>query len=248
MTYLVSELDFDAIERYLRHEMPEAERMAFEQRLHDEAGLHEAVKEFDLLIQGVGMAVLKEKMNSFHNQLGKRKLYNIKRLASFSLTQYMVAASFLLLLAFTAWWFATQRPAHMKLYAAYFAPDPGLITPMSADVDFIFYDAMVDYKLHDYDKAISKWESLLLNKPANDTLNSFIGVAELARGHAEASVPLLQFVTTQEESAFADDAFFYLGMAQLNLGHLSDAIETLENTTNQRGKSVLLALKKRQSK
>jgi tetratricopeptide (TPR) repeat protein len=287
MTDLVSEHDFDAIDRYLCNDMTEEERNAFEQRLRNDGRLQEAVGEFDILIQGVEMAVLKEKMNSFHTQIVNRETHNpvpgdmvvrsnhdqnhapvrqsdpsaaaktsptsgktsqnIRHLTGGSFVRYLVAASFLLLLAMSAWWFATQRPAHTKLFAAYFTPDPGLITPMSADADYMFYEAMVDYKLHDYDKAIPKWESLLPHKPDNDTLNYFIGVAELARGNADTAIPYLQFVSTQKESIFGDDAFFYLGMAHLKLGHLTEAAESLENTSNQRGISVLRALKKRQS-
>ena len=250
---MISEPDFDAIERYLCHAMTSQERVAFEKRMHGDPALRDAVEEVDALIKGIEMAVMKEKMNSFHEQLDKPETPgqkniphpNTRMLQSFSTVQYMVAASFLLLLAISVWWFATQRPPHLKLYAAYFAPDPGLITPMSADADYTFYTAMVDYKLHDYDKAISKWESLLPHKPESDTLNYFIGVAELARGNADTAIPFLQHVTKQSDSPFWDDAFFYLGMAHLKLGQLEDAAASLENTSNQRGLSVLDALKKK---
>jgi tetratricopeptide (TPR) repeat protein len=127
---------------------------------------------------------------------------------------YLVAASITILLAIGIW--AINRPDKAeRLFAANMTIDPGLPVPMSATKNYVFHDAMVDYKSGKYDLAIIKWEPLLAKNPENDTLNYYLGAASFNTKNYQKAIPFFEMVALQDNSTFYGKAEWYLALSFL---------------------------------
>ena len=230
----ISQSEFERIERFLRGVMDSEEWARFQSDMEKDEQLHHEVDLQRKLLATVesGSVNVGERTKSIKKPNGITLFLRYK--------WYAVAAS--LVLALGIWHFGFRQTAEEKLFATYFVPPTGLVTPMYATNNYIFYDAMVDYKRKDYDKAIAKWKPLLEQQPQNDTLNYFVGAAHLATGKAEASIPYLEQTVSIDESVFADEAWFYLGMAHLKTGNTVQAKPALEKSPLERSKAVLRRL------
>lgn len=231
----ISQEDLEAIERYLRDRMNDSDRAAFEERMNNDEQFQKAVTFYADLTEGIETASLKSTLEIYHSEMEQaaeleewtQAAESTKR---YPFVKYLVAASLLLVVGLTVWIIAFQQNSQQQLFAAYFEPDPGLITPMSSTDQYDFYSGMIDYKREDYEQAIAKWEPLLNENPRNDTLNYFLGVAELASGAENEAMPYLKNTLETSESAFIDEAYFYLGLAYLKDGNIEAAIQTLQQS------------------
>lgn len=243
----ISNKELDAIERYLRGEMNDQELTGFKQRLAKNEELQKATADYGLLMEGVETAVLKSRLDDFHAELESADDNSNESLSdpnkSRPLIKFLAAATLLLAVGLAAWFFAFQQSSQEQLFADYFEPDPGLITPMSSTDQYLFYTGMIDYKRENYEEAISTWEPLLEMKPESDSLNYFIGVAHLALGEATEALPHLQASVETTGSVFRDEAYFYLGLAYLKEGSEDSAFNALEKSGDDRATKLLTELK-----
>ena len=235
----ISEEELARIDRYLRNEMDEAERMKFVHQLNNEQQLREKTESTRLMTLAIVEASLEAKLESFHVQDGStpvRKMHTKK--------YWAVAASILVLLTIAITWLFTRPSKHEELFAEYFKPDPGLLTSMGASEDYVFNHAMVFYKAGNYKAAINSWQQLRSQDPTNDTLNYFIGIALLSDGISPESEQYFEKVIDDQESSFREDAIWYLALAYLK-NHAEDkAIKLLENNPSARNNELLAHLKK----
>lgn len=239
----LTDKEFENIENYLMYRMPEAERASFEQQLSEDKLLQAHVEEVKQLIMAVEASAVADLMDDFHqeiktsqhNELSPKTKTNLRTLW----TPYLVAASFLILIALFSIWYFQSTPAHEKLFARHFVADPGLITPMSAQDNYLFYAGMVDYRMGDYENAIQKWQELLLETPATDTLAYFLGVANLAANNTSEALLWLQKTNEFQESVFRDEMWFYLGLTYLKKGNLSEARNAFLKSETMEANAVL---------
>ncbi|HHE64474.1 MAG TPA: tetratricopeptide repeat protein, partial [Bacteroidetes bacterium] len=201
--------------------------------------LREQVDEQQILFQAVEEQSLREKLNEFHKGI---EVENTKVKSIRSYKKYAIAASIALLLGLGYWLTMGQKSAHEKLYAAYFAPDPGLITPMSATSDYEFYRGMVDYKQGEYELAINRWDSLIKLNPENDTLNFFMGVSYLALEDPSQALPYLKKVSDSSQSIFNPEVFYYLGLAELKEGNTEAAKVAFETNGSEKALEIISKL------
>lgn len=237
--------DFEIIDRYLSGEMDLSEMADFEKRMQLDAELHHKVEEYKIYFKGVEEATMKIKLADFHQELSHQRKTK-KGKAVFMRPQflkYAAAVSILVLVAVGSWRLLNSHEPHEKLFAEYFAPDPGLATVMGSDADYDFYVAMVDYKRGEYSKAILQWEQLQEERPDSDTLMYFLGVAHLASGEEAKAIPFLEKTTQKAGSMFLNDAYYYLGLSHLKIGEIADAKAAFEKSSLQNSQSILSELK-----
>lgn len=136
-------------------------------------------------------------------------------------------------------WFFSTAP-NEKLYKKYFKPDAGLPYNVQNNKNMEFHAAMISYQQGEYERAIKKWVRLRKIQPENDTLNYFIGVAQLANKNEALALPYLEHaVTANNNFKFLDNAYYYLGLAYLKQGNYKKAIDMISKCTSKKSKLLL---------
>ena len=238
-----SQEEFERIERYLDGLMDQEEQSVFEESLETDTKLNRQVEEFKLLRFAIEEQSLRNKLDDFHEEMileddGTKADGQATR-AVFAYKAFAIAASLALLLGFSYWLLFGQKSTDEKLYAQYFKPDPGLLTPMSTSTNYDFYRGMVDYKQGKYGEAINRWSPLVDQKPENDTLNFYLGVSYLAMNEAGKAIAFLSKAVKFSNSAFVNDAWYYLGMAQLKEGKSEEAIQAFRKSNLDNSRLIL---------
>lgn len=212
---------FETIEDFVLGRMKSVELARFEKRLEDD---HELGLELEIQRENI----LAVELGGFEREL--------KRTLRMEKTGYMerswprvlwIAATAALLIAGAAWWL--MRPAsNDRLFASYFVVDPGLPVAMGAATDPAFDDAMVAYKLGNYEEAFVKWTGMLVLEPTNDTLLYFSAQAALAEGRAPEAITLLSSIP--RDSRFQEKTRWALFLAYVRTGDKDAAVAMgLEN-------------------
>lgn len=234
----LSQEEFELIEQFLSGSLAEEAQEKIRNRIDSDSGFAAKVSEIQDMQLGIERAALHSKLESFHSELAKKEpLVPIRSIhASWF---WGVAASLFLVVSAGAWWIMGQKSPGEELYQAYFRPDPGLVTSMSGQGNYEFERAMVDYKEGKYEEAITRWKSLLAEKPTNDSLNYFLGSAFLAKNQEATSLDYLSIVASNPASGFYDDANWYAGLAAVKLGHTEKALAFLKVSSRPEAKNLI---------
>ncbi len=232
---------FERIESYLNNTMSQEVFSNFEEQLKNDSTLQKQVTDYKLIFEAVETQSLKEQLNEFHKSVSEIEtpITKTPKVRSLQLRKLAIAASLIIAAGYFLFF---NNSTNEKLYAKYFTPDPGLATTMSSNTNFEFYDAMVNYKQGEYKTAITKWEVLLQNKPKNDTLNYFLGVAYLANDNENFAIKHLEIVTNNFNTNFKNDANYYLGLAHLKADNVELAKKNLTFSTIDNSKALLKEL------
>ena len=235
--------EFERIERYLDGLMDQEEQSAFEASLKTDSILNQQFEEVRLLRLAIEEQSLRNKLNDFHEEIisedAGSQTNGVKTKTIFAYKAIAIAASLALLMGFGYWLLFGQQSANERLYAEYFKPDPGLLTPMSTTTEYDFYRGMVDYKQEKYGEAINRWKPLAEQKPENDTLNFYLGVSFLAKDETDEAIAYLSKAVRVPSSTFIDEAWYYLGMAQLKEGQSEEAIQAFRKSKLENSRLIL---------
>lgn len=240
----ISQKELEAIEQFIFQHMNVEETAAFTKKLSSDLALQHKLETIKLLLVGIQEAELEHKLDEFHDGLHLLKKNRIQPpTKSFSIKKWLVAASVLVIVGLCSLLFLNHETKEEKIFAAYFQPDPGLISAMGTSDNYLFDHAMVDYKVGNYDSALKTWESLLASKPENDTLNYFIGSAYLIEAKEEIAIAHFNKVIANENSFFRNDALWYTGLALLKSNKKTEALVFIEKTEHDNKAALLRELK-----
>ncbi|MCZ4408997.1 hypothetical protein O3Q51_09270 [Cryomorphaceae bacterium 1068] len=217
----LSEKDFERIERFILGDMSAEERQSFQKEMEADDALRKAVLEQRTLIKSVEAEGLKVELDSIH-----KELYDSAQGKKNPFLFFSIAASIAVLIGFSFWFF-NQEDSTSELYAEYNYTDPGLPVPMSATDSYDFYDAMVDYKMEDYQEALDKWNILLESEPQNDTLNYYIGASYFNMAAFDQAKPYLNKAFESAGSNFNNKAQYMLFLSELKSGNTEKAMKII---------------------
>lgn len=235
----VTQEEFEQIEAYLNHSLSDQDMVSIEERIKNDVVFKQKVEDIKIVIQGIEVQSMKEKLNEFHNKILLNSASNQKTIHT-NWKKIAIAAVFVIA-AGSIWWMSNNSSSN--LYDTYFSPDPGLPTTMSSNNNYEFYKAMVDYKQGNYNLALEQWQTQLKTKPENDTLNYFIGSALLANKQNTEAETYLNKVSKMPYNTFKNEALFYLGLIALKNNNTEKAIEYLENSNLPESKTLINELK-----
>lgn len=241
--YTISTEELESIEAYLRGEITAEQKKNFDTKIDNEALWASKVQEVRLLLTGIEAASLQERLDGYHAVL-KKNHPPLKKAKLFSINRkWLVAAAVSLLVAVAGlvYFFADNR--HQKIYANYYKPDPGLMSAMGIQDNYVFNKAMLDYKTGQYKKAIAAWGTLKNSTAANDTLQYFLGAAQQADGNTAAAQALLQSIAADSTKPFYKDACWYLGLALVKQGDIDKAIPYIEKSERPESAELMHQLK-----
>lgn len=207
---------FEAIEAYVLERMDAAERVAFEQRMAGDHALREEVELERENIRAVELGGVTRLLKGIVAEDGAKA-------NRANWTSYMKYAAVIAVLITGAIWWSLRPSLNERLFAEYFAADPGLPVTMSATADPAFADAMVSFKEGKYAEARAKWSPLLQAEPMNDTLRYYIASAHLAEGDAHAAVPMLEALAAEGASVFQAKARWFLFLSYVRTGAIAKA-------------------------
>ncbi|OAD91090.1 hypothetical protein A7A78_04570 [Aequorivita soesokkakensis] len=228
----------ELIDAYLLGKLDATALTDFNERLSIFPKFRAMVEEQRLLFKSVEEYNLKSSLDEYHSEIKdepEKKWLSPGWLA--------LAASFIVLIGIASWAIFNNGNSPQKVFAANFKPDPGLPTSMGTSSEYEFYYGMVNYKRKEYAEAISRWEPIYGANPENDTLVYFLGVANLANGNARQAEKYLKMANEKTESAFYEDAKYYLALSLLKEHKIEEAIETLSNSSSPANTSLLKQLK-----
>lgn len=234
----ITEEEFERIEKYLLDTSSAEEKQQIEEEISSNTTFAAKVKDVQHLVLGIEVASLKNTMNQFHEELIPSEATTKKPTHRSRAPWYAIAAMLIVLLGL--FWVFNNKSDSEKLFAKHFTPDPGLPTTMSENSNFKFYDGMVSYKQDDYKTALTKWNLLLKERPQNDTLNYFIGVAYLANGNEQEAIIQLKKLYLSNPNSFKNEAAYYLGLAYLKAEKTEEAKKYLIFSNTKSAQEVLL--------
>lgn len=231
----------ETVERYYNGTMAQEERTRFNEQRHSDPAFKSLVEDIKVTLLGIETQALKERLGEYHKDIPKANplMKPTVKVRFLSFSKIAIAAG--IIIALGVFWFVSGS-SNDRLYAKHFKPDPGLPTTMSSLDNFVFYDAMVNYKQGEYAKAISKWEKLELKSPDNDTINYFLGVAYLADQNAEEAINYLNKTANNTESVFLEDAYYYLGLAYLKSDRIEEASQSFQKSHLDKSQEILKSL------
>lgn len=234
----ISQEFLESVERYYNNTMPTDERIAFEEKLQNDAEFKTQVEDLQMIFLGIASQSFKEQLDLFHEDIPQVKKQSKVRYLQF--IKMGIAAA--IIIGVGLFWM-NQNPSNDRIYAKYFTPDPGLPTTMSTTTNYTFFDGMVNYKQGDYKLAIAKWSTLEQKSPNNDTLQYFLGVAYLADKNPAKAISYLNKTVNNPNNIFFEDATFYLGLAYLKEEKTAEAKNAFEKSKSDKNKIILDALK-----
>lgn len=201
----LSQNEFERIEAYLLDQLNEEDRNSFEKELETNVALKSEVEMQRKMMLAVETSELRNHLNTIHHKLISRR----------NLTRWLAIAASIAILTTVSFWLINTPDKIEKVFAANMTIDPGLPVPMSATNNYIFYDAMVDYKSGKYEFSINKWEPLLDQNTENDTLNYYLGAANFNSKNYQKAIPFFTVVAQQENSTFFGKSEWYLALSFL---------------------------------
>ncbi|MCB0764534.1 MAG: hypothetical protein KDB84_07515 [Flavobacteriales bacterium] len=196
----IDQILFERIEAYLQGTLAAQELRAFEADLATDPSLREevAVQRDNML--AVELGGFSRTVVEVVREAGTVRVPGSQRVPAFGMG-LRIAASLLLLLG-VAWWWTSRPDAFERAYAEYHVTDPGSPVPMSATDDAAFHDAMVDFKVGAYEKAIRKWDLQMNARPNNDTLRYYLANAYAETGEHAKALTLFEQVQGDTTSIF----------------------------------------------
>ncbi|MEP7259492.1 MAG: hypothetical protein ABI687_13915 [Flavitalea sp.] len=227
---------FSEAERFLKFEMTPEEKSGFEKKMLQDDRLRQEVDEFRILLLGIQESVLRKKMNGYHEEATAATMIN----ASFK--KWLIAASVMACFLVAGWLYMQNSHKSERLFAAYFSPDPGLISGMGSSENYTFDRAMIDYKTGHYHEAIKTWKTQLEGNLLNDTLNYFIGSAYLALKESDTAMVYLRKTVLDLDSEFSTEASWYLGLALIREDKILEAIPYIQRSSHKEKETLLLKL------
>ncbi|WP_373520816.1 tol-pal system YbgF family protein [Aquiflexum sp.] len=250
----ISQEEFEKFERYILGHMDAQEKIAFENTIASNKILSQKMEDMKVILEGVEEAAFRNHLDQIHQELKmdspepteitepadrekNKKIFPWKPLS--------IAASLLLTIGFFTWLLLLRSDPNERLFMAYYQEDPGLVTAMSSETNYEFDRAMVDYKSANYQEAITRWEKLIQDRPENDTLQFFLGASHLALKNTDPAVFFFDSVVAKEESAFYEDARWYLALAYILAGKEGEAKEVLGQSQDPRAIELLNELTKK---
>jgi len=201
----LSQTEFERIESYLLDRMPEKEKQVFLKEVEVNGLLKDEIKAQRELIRTIEAGAFKEQLEKTHQHLLRRK----------QLMWWLATAASVAILLSVGIWLINRPTQSERLFAEYLTVEPGLPLPMSAVDDYDFYDAMVDYKIGEYNVALEKWMQLLKKDPENDTLNYFIGSAFFNNKAFQKAEPYFKKVIELNSTSYKGKSEWYLALSYL---------------------------------
>ncbi len=235
---------FDIIGKYLRRELKEDEKMAFEHRLENEQDLKESYN----FHKEVHYAIGDQKLHAFKETLAASEQAYFaaekKSQSTLRIRQYWGAAAAILLVVVSSFlyrWSSTSSDE--ELFQQYFQAYQAPTTFRNVDVislDKSFIEGLAKYDRGLYEEAVAHFTVAAERNPDHTIIPFLRGVSQLATGALPAAKADFEQVVADENSLLVEQSKWYLGLLYLRKGDRDGAIQLLEELPNEEEAQELL--------
>lgn len=243
----ISPEEWNLIEAWLDQEDVPGEAPHLKEQLTEIPNILQKIEYIKKVREEIEDSIRHAKIKEFHKGISAdEKPSEIRSIANKRIkpnTAWYAAAALLVIL-FGIFWIMGIKNKSEKIFAENFKPDIGLPLKMNTADASGFYEGMLDYKQENYREAIARWQVLIKTKPENDTLNYFLGVANLALGKAAKSMEYLENQERFQQGIFKDDALWYAALAKIKEGKFKEAEVFLKQNPSVRSTNLLNQIKK----
>ncbi|GMQ30124.1 tetratricopeptide repeat protein [Algoriphagus confluentis] len=232
----ISPAEYELIEGWLEGTLSDSQREEVKVLENEDPDWLIKVEQIKVLREDLESILVKAELEKIHEEvIGKSpsKTYPFPR--------WILAVAATVSLILVGWWGfqSVFQSSNEKLFVAYYQTDPGLITAMSGSDSYEFDRGMVDFKEGKYREALVRWELLLEEDPADDTLLYFVAMAHLEMENYPLSQELLKQVADEDSSEFKEDASWYLALIYLKKGEMEAAKLILSNLEKPEAQELL---------
>lgn len=234
----ISQEEWDLIEQFLEEENNNVADTVLRAKVFSIPNAQAKIEYVKSFCEDLENVIRHQKLEEFHNSLPEKELSDLRRFRTRKSQVFWIsAAAILIVLIGTLWMMDYRNPAEIQ-FRKHFKPDVGLPLKMSSESNK-FDEGMVDYQQKNYQKAVEKWEELYNNKPTNDTLNYFLGVANLALGDAQEALRYLETQDIFTNGSFQSLAAYYAALAYLKKGDMEQAKIMLQKHPSKENNRLL---------
>ena len=238
----ITPFEWDTIETYLDTQKISEADLPVDENLSNIPELNAKIRHILQVRSEIADAIKQSKIKEFHQQITDNERESEKKIGftrKKTVLPLFLSIAAILILLFGIFWMMDRKEEPAQLFAKNFKPDIGLPLKMSASTSNGFYEGMLEYKQENYAEAIEVWEKLLAYDPQNDTLNYFLGVANLALGKEDKSLEYLHDPLLFLNGMFSEDAAYYAALAEIKKGDFEKAKKHLNNNPSSRNKKLL---------
>lgn len=238
----ITPFEWDTIETYLDTQKISEADLPVDENLSNIPELNAKIRHILQVRSEIEDAIKQSKIKEFHQQITDNERESEKKIGfsrKKNILPLFLSIAAILILLFGIFWMMDRKEEPAQLFAKNFKPDIGLPLKMSTSTSNGFYEGMLEYKQENYAEAIEVWEKLLVFDPQNDTLNYFLGVANLALGKEDKSLEYLHDPQLFLNGMFSEDASYYAALAEIKKGDFENAKKHLNNKPSSRNKKLL---------
>lgn len=244
----ISPEEWDLIENWLDQNDVPGKTQMLSDKLTQIPNISQKIEHIEKIREEIEDSIRLSKIKEFHKHISTDELpSDIKRISTKKIKSNGIwyAAAAVLVVLIGIYWMMGISNTSERIFAENFKPDNGLPLRMNTADANGFYEGMLDYKQENYEAAIEKWQALLKINPESDTLNYFLGVANLALGNAAKSLDYLENQERFQQGIFREDAAWYAALAKIKERKFKEAEVFLKQNSSVRNTNLLNQLKER---
>jgi tetratricopeptide (TPR) repeat protein len=226
------EADIELIEAYLRGTLDDQALAAFQRRRQDDPEFDREVIDYSQIINQIRTTHEKDFMNKVRHWDGEIENRQEAKVIPLR-TIFSIAASLVLLALVGVYLFRNSQRDHQQLFQEYFQPYENVISERSGKND-AQQKGMELYDQKKYDEAIVQLKLAAVQDPDNPSLKCYLGIAYLARGHAQQAKEIFEAMVHDDYSLFKEVAEWNLAMTYLKLDDETSLKKTLEDIIQQK--------------
>ena len=225
--------EYDQIEKYIKAELSEAEKIAFEKRLAFDSSLAEklaAYRKDEILIKAAAREKLRKNAQDAYDN-NERTKHNRPIIYQ----RLSVAASILILIIGGFWYFNRSIPiSSEELFTQYFEmPSAPSVRNGNLDSLQLWAVSLSNYRSGNYENAIESLRELMTDSSfiQIESAKLLLGASHLSIGDNERAIEV--FRSINPNSSLKQDADWYSSLALLKSGKIEEAKKLFTDLTNQ---------------
>lgn len=227
----------EKIIRYLDGEVIGEEKLQLEKEIETDKSLQQALH----LVRDVNQTIADEQLLSFVNQLKEtNEIFNkesasLQKKRTVMIWKTLAAACFVGIVIVSIYLITgNTKPSNDKIFANYYHRYEAELLTRSAEPSDVsdLIKAIQLYDKGNYLEAIIRFDAILKSDATNTAAHFFIGVSYIETKEYSKAIDNLNFVVTQNDTAFVEHAEWYLSLCYIKMNQMNKAMNLLHKIAN----------------